>query len=62
MDALISVFTGLINAFVGVISNLVNLANYYSSNWGRMLVYALLIFVAAKIFKVKLDFRVAKGG
>jgi hypothetical protein len=61
LDTLIGVFTGLINAFVSVVSNAVNLANYYSSNWGKLIVYGGLIFVLAKILRVNLKFDVKKG-
>jgi hypothetical protein len=57
MDALIGVFTGLLNAFISVVTGGLSLANYYSSNWGKYLVYALLIFVASKIFKVRLELK-----
>ncbi|UWG95509.1 hypothetical protein LPY66_11305 [Dehalobacter sp. DCM] len=54
IDTLISTLVGLINAFTSVVSGGVNLANYYSNNWGKLIVYGGLIFVASKIFKVKL--------
>ncbi|WP_353853158.1 hypothetical protein [Dehalobacter restrictus] len=61
MENLINVMTNLINSFVSVITGGLNLANYYSNNWGKLLVYGFLIFVAAKIFKVNLKLDVKKG-
>ncbi|QHA00524.1 hypothetical protein [Dehalobacter restrictus] len=61
MENLINVLTNLINTFISVITGGLGLANFYSSNWGKYLVYALLIFVAAKIFKVNLKLDVKKG-
>lgn len=61
MNTIISVMTGLIDAFIGVITDGMNLAKYYSSNWGQLIVYALLIFVGAKLMKVNLKVDVKKG-
>jgi hypothetical protein len=57
VEVLVTVFTNLINAFISVLNSGLNLVNYYSSNWGKYLVYALLLFVASKIFKVRLELK-----
>lgn len=61
MDTIINVLINLISSFTGVVNSGVNLANYYSSNWGKLLVYGLLIFVGAKLLKVNLKVDVKKG-
>lgn len=61
MNSLITTLTGVINSFMSIISNGLNLANFYSNNWGKYIVYALMIFVASKIFKIKLGVDVKKG-
>lgn len=55
MNALVGVFSGLFDALISVISNAVNLANYYSTGWGKYLVYALLIWVSSKLLKIKIS-------
>ena len=55
MDTLVKTFEGLISAFVGVISTGIELVKYYSLNWGQLIVYGGLIFVLAKMLKVKVS-------
>lgn len=53
--------TGLVAWVQGKIDKLFEYFGFYSANYSKLLVYAFLLFVAAKIFKVKLDWKVGKG-
>ena len=52
--------TGIIDKMTGWVDNLFKFFSVYTAGYSKLLVYALLIFVGAKMLKVKLDVNVGK--
>lgn len=52
-----NVLTGLVTSITGWINRLFGFGDYYTAGYSKYIVYALLLFVASKIFKVKIDYK-----
>lgn len=55
------VLTGLITWLQDKIDTLFGFFGFYTKNYSKYLVYALLLWIATKIFKIKLDFKQGSG-
>jgi hypothetical protein len=51
----VEAFNSLIGKLTGYIDKLFEFFGLYTSKYSKYLVYALLLFVASKIFKIKLN-------
>lgn len=60
MNEVVNIFSVLVDKFISWVDRLFDFFGVYTANYSKYLVYALLLFVGAKIFKVKLDFKTGK--
>lgn len=50
--------TGIIDWMKTKVDEVFGFFGFYSQNYSKLLVYGLLLFIAAKIFRIKLDWKV----
>lgn len=52
-----NMLTGLVTSITGWINRLFGFGDFYTAGYSKLLVYGFLLFMAAKIFKIKVDYK-----